>query len=555
MSYEITSEEDPLHSSAASTSTNTSASERECLNPNCNISNRPTLEEVVYSCCQVAATNESILKTPIQVLQMDKHSPLSFDPGNFIEFLKNSHCEENLQFLIEIYKYEVIWNKLFKRRSSVLKCKKTNTTNASNNSNITRTNTAVSSTSNTNYSPITLTNSSKYSSSNNKTPRRNEELSKSIKDLEISLPKIINSDYEDDEARSFVFPGASNKNHHGLWKMATTQSGGDKKERWNDYWIENENDKDALSLGSSDNDDEAGPIPYIPEQNEQNEQDEQNYDLLDELEDEEEYDYEADFKDDADAETKQDLKNQWNLIIDNYIKENSPFQINLTNNIYKQVLIRSNNPRILYHSPEILVDAKNFVLQLLRENVYANFIKEYYCGPAEKTQALSPSPPLQEQQQQQQQQQQIQPKAGSPSSLSSSASSREKSPASPISPFSSILKHFYTSATDANANALNNSRRPAKSHAPHHHNHHHHNHLHRSHHSVDQIMPLVKSKSPTLVSTRGPCNVRTEDAMIGGSLRKSPEPHETNGIPSRNHKGDDESYHHRSGWMRKILRH
>lgn len=93
--------------------------------------------------------------------------------------------------------------------------------------------------------------------------------------------------------------------------------------------------------------------------------------------DEDNDDVESRSVDKSDTESDQDLiADQWSLIMNRYVHHNAPEQINLSNLSYKKIVEEDNIPNI-FHSPLVLLLAKNEVLRLLEENVYNLFANSY----------------------------------------------------------------------------------------------------------------------------------------------------------------------------------
>ncbi|EGV60579.1 hypothetical protein PSN45_001652 [Yamadazyma tenuis] len=92
---------------------------------------------------------------------------------------------------------------------------------------------------------------------------------------------------------------------------------------------------------------------------------------------------ERQLEDDNDDEDDQDMDSyssatttlcsQWQYLVDNFICPTSKYQVNLSNSTCKQLL----SIKEKYPSPLVLVAAKKEVMQLLEENAFHRFIKEY----------------------------------------------------------------------------------------------------------------------------------------------------------------------------------
>ncbi|ODV72398.1 uncharacterized protein CYBJADRAFT_168700, partial [Cyberlindnera jadinii NRRL Y-1542] len=73
---------------------------------------------------------------------------------------------------------------------------------------------------------------------------------------------------------------------------------------------------------------------------------------------------------------KNELEKKFREIIHTYVSRDSPYEINLPDDIYNDLIQEAHNEKVLYHSPMVLLPAKNIVLQLLRENIYYKFLSE-----------------------------------------------------------------------------------------------------------------------------------------------------------------------------------
>lgn len=259
----------------------------------------PSLEELVDACCAILINDDSsCIESKLNSFKF--HDP--FTPQNFKKFIVKSHCEENLQFLVEIYRYEYIWNQLFKRRSSILKCKKMETSSSSR-SNLQRTGT------NQHYCP------------------EKSRTSSIINKIDLSDTSDISSFVNVKQSTKLPNPASS----------------------WSETWTKNDETADENHFINSGNANHSHNEKCLC----------------------------SELKSDVDPQIRLDLINQWNLIIKNYICNESPHQINLPSKIYHDILVTSQDEQVLYHSPEILLDLKNFVLQLLRGNIYEEFV-EYF---------------------------------------------------------------------------------------------------------------------------------------------------------------------------------
>lgn len=88
------------------------------------------------------------------------------------------------------------------------------------------------------------------------------------------------------------------------------------------------------------------------------------------------------------VEEREKLTRQWDHIIRRYIMEDASEQINLSNNAYAEIM-NENESVTNYHTPNALWRAKNEVLQLIKENAYVSFCKKIQKkDPSERCEAL-----------------------------------------------------------------------------------------------------------------------------------------------------------------------
>ncbi|CAH2354067.1 hypothetical protein CLIB1423_14S01288 [[Candida] railenensis] len=88
------------------------------------------------------------------------------------------------------------------------------------------------------------------------------------------------------------------------------------------------------------------------------------------------------------VEEREKLTRQWDHIIKRYIIEDASEQINLSNNAYTEIM-NENESVTNYHSPNAMWRAKNEVLQLIKENAYVSFCKRIQKkDPSERCEAL-----------------------------------------------------------------------------------------------------------------------------------------------------------------------
>lgn len=336
--------------------------------------NVPSLENLINQCCEsyYSKLNESVEDelnfSRINSLEKGDQPNQYYSYEKFQDFISASHCQENLKFLIEIYHYEKIWNKTFKRQSSILKCKdEENYIPGSRKQSVATIRTMNSRKSNRHpsiveevpshtaspppqneeepsslsttadddaedpVSPITTTTSPDHRLSHN-------DLDKLVHEL--SLPKILNSG-EDLDTNSFV-------NQNIIETTVKPQAVTTKKaEVWDtlfkpSYMCEN-NSECACAKNDQLVEDDADFNEAIERQ-----------EILEQL--------------------KEQLREKFEYIITNYVIDDSSYQINLPDTVHSNLMKEYQNDKILYHSPLTLLPAKNAVLQLLRENIYYNFL-------------------------------------------------------------------------------------------------------------------------------------------------------------------------------------
>ncbi|CAM9017695.1 unnamed protein product [Wickerhamomyces anomalus] len=354
--------------------------------------NVPSLENLVNQCCEnyYSKLNESVADELNISKQNSKESQDSegdkyYSYSKFQEFISASHCQENLKFLIEIYHYEKIWNRTFKRQSSILKCKDDEAMNfpPSNSRkqsvatirtmNSRRSNrhpsimeetplqlispvpsnkqdeqtSSLSTTEDDPISPVTAPTESDHGLSHN-------DLDKLVQEL--SLPKILKSG-DDIDTNSFLNQDLAN---HGAYETPRTrrsisQASTSPTKKSTEIW-------DSLFKPSyiCENDAECAchtKNPIIDDHSENSDEFNEAIEQQEVLE-----------------HLKEELREKFEFIISNHVVNNSPEQINLPDTVYSNLMKEYENNKILYHSPLTLLPSKNVVLQLLRENIYYNFL-------------------------------------------------------------------------------------------------------------------------------------------------------------------------------------
>ncbi|CCH41567.1 hypothetical protein BN7_1108 [Wickerhamomyces ciferrii] len=362
--------------------------------------NIPSLENLINQCCEhyYSKLNEhvedelnitSVNSKDQQDTNNEQQLPNQYySYAKFQDFINASYSQENLKFLIEIYHYEKIWNKTFKRQSSILKCKEEEPTfNMFSNSrkqsvatirtmNSRRSNRHPSIVEEGSVSPAphqhqTLTANHDSVSPVQRKPSNvlsNNDLDKLVQEL--SLPKILKSGDEFDN-KSFVNQDMDDLKHSNPSSSSPSPPNG----------LKNKRNSFASSRSASKRNTEVWDSlfkpSYICEKNNDcqchhsNNSSDSNLasandkEVVDALEQQEILE-----------QNKIELQEKFEYIIQDYVINNSPYQINLPDTVYSNLLKEYENNKILYHSPLTLLPAKNAVLQLLRENIYYNFLTD-----------------------------------------------------------------------------------------------------------------------------------------------------------------------------------
>lgn len=256
----------------------------------------PTIEQIIEGCMELRSS-------PSVTHKMMPHWS-RYTPQNFVKFVKQVHCQESLDFLMDIIEYEEFWNRVFKQRSSCLKLK-------SSRKRLTSQSTESLLGGATTHAGPTI-----FSS---------PDLTPQISALEASLPKILKLDenpYSDNSAPEL-------------------KSG--RKEAWmvQDDSVEN------LDVAASIEDN------LSPSNGSQDE---------------------IGLHADATPSMVHQLDRNWLTIVEKYIKDGSPCEVNLTQEMKRQIEADVNS---LHHPPLVLLGAKNRILNLLYSNVYLRFLDEF----------------------------------------------------------------------------------------------------------------------------------------------------------------------------------
>ncbi|KAG2736626.1 hypothetical protein G9P44_000716 [Scheffersomyces stipitis] len=250
----------------------------------------PPLDELLNDCFLFSIDE---LRDPYRVCHVKK----------FIEFTTKHHCEENLKFLVEIYKYEFNYDRIF---------------------------------------PI----SSKIHRLNN-TPSP-------------SLTSFLNSP-SIDSCIGKSSTSASRKKNYAKSILSTTTSLKSEDLDPNAMFVSTIDDLEPQNLSTINSNIWEGLKEKTLQPLSDSDDDDGEDDALDD-------EIEEDDISDSDREA---LASQWDNIIVNYIQNDAPDQINLSQKLCDQIHQETAIERT--HKPWILLTAKNEVFQIIKENAYMDY--------------------------------------------------------------------------------------------------------------------------------------------------------------------------------------
>ncbi|KAK6461413.1 hypothetical protein DFJ63DRAFT_319684 [Scheffersomyces coipomensis] len=251
----------------------------------------------------------------------------------FENFINKVHCQENLHFLIEIFKYEYYYENIFPNNTDSSIIKDSNSDD---------------------YEKLRLKNTPSPSPAQFFIPPSH------YKQLELSS-----------SSTGIISSAPSQSFNSGSGFLSKTISIRSEELDPNQVFVSTIDDLDPQNLSTLNN----NIWDNLKSQNIDNEEDGSD-DEIEELQ-------EDNTINDRD---RQLLINQWNLILNNYVIENSPDQINISQKLHDQIIVESSKSDI--HQPLILLKAKNEVYQIIKENTYLQFIKKLQ----QSQKARSPSP-------------------------------------------------------------------------------------------------------------------------------------------------------------------
>lgn len=240
-----------------------------------------SLDELLDDCFQLSiGQNHSLCDTRIRYAS-------SFD-----KYLTSLHCHENLAFLMEIFKYEYFYDKIFPENLSQSRCQVGQT------------------------SPSAVTSSSF---------------------LNRSLPSAIDT---------LPFPTKQMRKKSRRSSTRSTAS----------LISELPSEGSVFDFGFDE---------VLPTENVWDKLKDQHVDSTD-------LEPELDLDSEIDSNTL--LLDQWAYIIATFVRKDSPQQLNLANLTVKELLEKDTQDVI--HNPAVLLEARQEIIQLLRENVYGLFLSQ-----------------------------------------------------------------------------------------------------------------------------------------------------------------------------------
>ncbi|PVH16462.1 uncharacterized protein CXQ87_004753 [Candidozyma duobushaemuli] len=240
-----------------------------------------SLDELLDDCFQLSiGQNHSLCDSRIRYAS-------SFD-----KYLTSLHCHENLAFLMEIFKYEYFYGKIFPENLSQSRCQ------------------------------VGQTSSSAATSSSF---------------LNRSLPSAIDT---------LPFPTKQMRRKSRRSSTRSTASS-------------------ISELPSEGSGFDFGFDEHLPTENVWDKLKDQHVDSTDS-------EPESDLDSEIDSNTL--LLDQWDYIMATFVRRDSPQQLNLANSTVKELLEKDTQDVI--HNPAVLLEARQEIIQLLRENVYGSFLSQ-----------------------------------------------------------------------------------------------------------------------------------------------------------------------------------
>ncbi|KAI5951471.1 hypothetical protein KGF54_004545 [Candida jiufengensis] len=262
--------------------------------------------------------------------------------NKFHNFLIKQHCQENLEFLIDIYRYEYIYNLKILSASSI-------TTN--NNSGINAKSSSYVNKNNhfyvENISKIRLNNSPSpidfNSIPNNKaTTTNNNNNGVSLRHGKTSSVASLDSMFKKSQQHSMKLDDLDDPQN----AFVSTIDDLDLSQPWDNF---------KQQLVDDDDSDDEGELEINARNHSHEAQDDNDGKVL--------------YINDDDLNT---LNEHWDYLMNNFIKNDSPQQINISQRLFKEIVEESSITKL--HNPLILMKARNEVIRMLKENGYFEFL-------------------------------------------------------------------------------------------------------------------------------------------------------------------------------------
>ncbi|KAG5417546.1 hypothetical protein I9W82_005182 [Candida metapsilosis] len=260
----------------------------------------------------------------------------TFIANSFHQCVAKLHCEENLEFLIDIYRYEYEYN--LKVLSSSLSHNATN---------------------NTINSPPPSLSTSLNSKAVLNGFNHNEATSMAKMKLNASSPCIVPSSHAA-STTSLARRHQKTSSVASFESLRKKQSIASEDLDPQEVFVSTIDDLDLNAPWDSFGDQHVGEDEEYTDGEEDDEGDQ------------------SDPQQPEDYLTKEDLhelNERWIFIMNNYIKHDSPSQINISQKLFKEVVEESSVCKL--HDPIILLKARNEVLQILKENCYGSFASKF----------------------------------------------------------------------------------------------------------------------------------------------------------------------------------
>lgn len=311
----------------------------ESLNNLKSASNIPNLEELLDDCFKYSI-NQPLTDSKIDIVK------------KFEKYMNNLHTQENLSFLIEIFKYEYYYDKIYPNHLEQLRLSSPSPVHYSNsflNRSLDKSLDDL---------PYPTNKSTKMKTSSSRTANK-------------SRPKFSN------HQRSFSANSVKSEDHEPTSVFVSTID-----DLGNDEMSINNSSMRGLITPSSNRLNQVWDDLRDNNVSDEEDDDESNFNNDDILSvsdidldsDDEEL---SNIKGKLTHEDRNLLTKQWDRIINCYIHHDAPDQINISNKSSREILQDDLEFPDKIHDPIILMRAKNEILQLIKENAYQTFKKNY----------------------------------------------------------------------------------------------------------------------------------------------------------------------------------